>query len=340
MVSLQAEVAARAVPAAGGATMNPFRNVLVHLDSRPESQLALDTAARLAREDGASIAAVDALEPIAPLGISSIGDLGVPLLTANEITERLYEERRQRLESAVAPLAEAGIKVTSKVLWGSPFLAIIREVLAEGHDLVLRTAEGRSGFGGASFGATAMHLFRKCPVPVWALRPDGSARPAQRVVAAVDPDASDPARTRLAERVLSLALDLARERGSEVHVVRAWSLPGESVLRTTLGRAGVDRYAEAHEREVSRVLHAFLAGFGTALDRARVHLLRGPAQDVLPDFLADRGADLLVIGSVARTGVPGLFIGSTAERVLQRIDCSVIALKPDGFETPIRSSDG
>lgn len=319
--------------------MNRFRNVLVHLDARPESRIALDAAARLAREGGASITAVDALEPIPPLGVSSIADFGAPLLTANEIADRLHEERRQRLEQAVAPLAREGLKATSKVLWGSPFLAIVREVLAEGHDLVLRTAEGRTRFGGPSFGATAMHLFRKCPVPVWALRPHFPARATRRVVAAVDPDPGDATRTRLAERVLSLALDVAREGGGELHVVRAWSLPGESVLRTTLGRAGVERYAEAHEREVSRVLHEFLGGFGTALDRARVHLLRGAAHDVLPDFLADRGADLLVIGSVARTGVPGLLIGSTAERVLQRIDCSVIALKPDGFETPIRSSD-
>jgi len=319
--------------------MTRFRNVLVHLDSRAESQLALDAAARLARESGASISVVDALEPLPPLGFAPAGDFGAPLLTAAEISDRLHEDRLLRLRQAIAPLQREGLKVGAQVLWGSAFLAIVREVIANGRDLVLQTAEGRTRLGGPVFGSTTMHLFRKCPCPVWALHPDLHARPVRRVVAAVDPDAGDAARTRLAERVLGLALEQARDRGCELHVVRAWTLPGESVLRTTLGLGGLERYAEAQEREVSRVLHEFLARFGAALDRARVHLLRGPAPSVIPEFVAARGADLLVIASVARTGVPGLFIGSTAERVLQRVECSVLAVKPDGFETPVRLAD-
>ena len=46
-------------------------------------------------------------------------------------------------------------------------------------------------------------------------------------------------------------------------------------------------------------------------------------------------ADVIVMGTVARTGVPGFIMGNTAETILNQIDCSVLAIKPPGFETPV-----
>jgi nucleotide-binding universal stress UspA family protein len=42
---------------------------------------------------------------------------------------------------------------------------------------------------------------------------------------------------------------------------------------------------------------------------------------------------------VARTGIPGLIIGNTAESVLSKIDCSVLAVKPPNFITPVTLED-
>jgi universal stress protein E len=43
----------------------------------------------------------------------------------------------------------------------------------------------------------------------------------------------------------------------------------------------------------------------------------------------------VVMGTVARTGVPGFIMGNTAETILSQIDCSVLAIKPPGFTTPV-----
>ncbi|MBE0500573.1 MAG: universal stress protein [Desulfuromonadales bacterium] len=48
-----------------------------------------------------------------------------------------------------------------------------------------------------------------------------------------------------------------------------------------------------------------------------------------------RKPDIVVMGTVARTGLPGLLIGNTAEFVLARISCSILAIKPQGFNTPV-----
>jgi nucleotide-binding universal stress UspA family protein len=41
------------------------------------------------------------------------------------------------------------------------------------------------------------------------------------------------------------------------------------------------------------------------------------------------------MGTVCRTGIPGLIIGNTAERVLDVVDCSVLTVKPEGFVSPV-----
>jgi nucleotide-binding universal stress UspA family protein len=45
--------------------------------------------------------------------------------------------------------------------------------------------------------------------------------------------------------------------------------------------------------------------------------------------------DLLVMGTVCRTGIAGFIIGNTAEKVLSVVNCSVLTVKPEGFVTPV-----
>jgi nucleotide-binding universal stress UspA family protein len=65
------------------------------------------------------------------------------------------------------------------------------------------------------------------------------------------------------------------------------------------------------------------------------HLVRGRPADAIIDFVASHLIGLLVMGTVGRTGIPGLLIGNTAERVLGEVTCSVLALKPRGFVSPV-----
>jgi nucleotide-binding universal stress UspA family protein len=41
------------------------------------------------------------------------------------------------------------------------------------------------------------------------------------------------------------------------------------------------------------------------------------------------------MGTVVRTGIPGLLIGNTAETVFHHVRCSVLAVKPDSFVSPV-----
>lgn len=45
--------------------------------------------------------------------------------------------------------------------------------------------------------------------------------------------------------------------------------------------------------------------------------------------------DLVVMGTVGRRGIKGFFMGNTAEKVLNNINCSVLAIKPKGWKTSV-----
>lgn len=65
--------------------------------------------------------------------------------------------------------------------------------------------------------------------------------------------------------------------------------------------------------------------------------VRGSPDEVIPQFITENDIDILVMGTVGRSGIPGFVIGNTAENVLQNLNCSLIAIKPNGFMTPIKA---
>ncbi len=68
----------------------------------------------------------------------------------------------------------------------------------------------------------------------------------------------------------------------------------------------------------------------------RMHLVKSLPHQVIPGFVRKEQVDLVVTGSVGHSGLAGFFIGNTAEKILLGLNCSVLALKPQGFKTPVR----
>jgi universal stress protein E len=73
-------------------------------------------------------------------------------------------------------------------------------------------------------------------------------------------------------------------------------------------------------------LRALAARHGIA--PAQVHLEAGDARELIPEVALRRRADLVVMGAVSRSRLRQLLVGSTAESVLDRLECDVLAVKP------------
>lgn len=67
----------------------------------------------------------------------------------------------------------------------------------------------------------------------------------------------------------------------------------------------------------------------------QTHIIQGYPDQELPKFANEIDADLMVMGTVARSGVAGVIIGNTAETILSQLKCSVLAVKPIEFISPI-----
>jgi len=70
--------------------------------------------------------------------------------------------------------------------------------------------------------------------------------------------------------------------------------------------------------------------------KPKVELLKGKPETEIPKFTDEINASLVVMGTVGRTGIPGLFMGNTTEEILNQLNCSVLAIKPKGFKSPVK----
>jgi len=311
--------------------MKRFKNILL-LGGKPEGEATLERAVTLAERNQAELTVIEVIEKLSReerMLNKSRHDV--------DLMEIAAQESSKRLESLITPLQSEGLRVKTKVLFGTPFLEIIREVLRNGHDLVMKTAEGKSELKHILLGSTAMHLMRKCPCPVWVVKPSRREQDAQ-ILAAVDPLPSDDERQGLNTKIMELATSLAELEGSELHIVHCWMQPYKGRLKMLdgLARDTVDKIIGDTRNEHKMWLNAFLEKFALENLNHKLHLLKGEPGLMIPKLAWRMRIELIVMGTVCRTGVAGFFIGNTAEKVLNQVDCSVLTVKPDGFVTPVR----
>ena len=179
---------------------------------------------------------------------------------------------------------------------------------------------------------------RKCPCPVWAIKPS-SKTGFDRIMAAVDFDPAHEENQALNTKIIELASSLAEFQDAELYVVHAWRLYGENLLRNRSGLRPneIDKIVERSLETHRRWLNDLVQKNAPTIPEHRIHLLKGEAGDLIPETAIKIKVDLIVMGTVGRTGIPGYFIGNTAERILQQVNCSVMAVKPDRFVSPVES---
>lgn len=292
--------------------MHRFRSILYVFDDEPSAAPAFRRAVDLARRNQAPLTVAHCLQG-----------------------HERSEEWRAKLQALVAAEA-AGVDVKVAVLDGEPDVAIIRAVLRDGHDLVMKMGVEEHGWLAHLRTTIDERLQRECPCPVWIDRPhEGDTY--RRILAAVDP--YNEHAPELEPGIVRLAASLAEIEGAELHVAHAWRLVGERRMR---GRAFTESAKHEIEDMVAeeragheRAVNALLAPFRGGPVELHVHLEKGEPQVVIPALVERLGIDLIVMGTVARTGIGALLMGNTAEGILAQVRCSVLAVKPAGFKSPI-----
>jgi len=313
--------------------MKRFKNILFCTEGETSDHLALELADEFAKRNEGHLTVFNVIKEL-PRELSRLA-AAMPL---DAIQSMALEEARDHMERFVSSVPTITPPVTINVSCGKPCIEIVRAVLRHQHDLVIIVGSARKGIKEKILGSTGMRLMRKCPCPVWVVNLSQRKR-FSRILAAVDPDPLDVVRDGMNTKILELATSLAELDNSELHVVHAWQTIDEASLWGSQAEIPVSEVVEWTRRiseEHQRLLRDLLARFDLGRLVCQTHLIEGDAGTVIPEFAAKEQIDLIVMGTVARVGLEGYFIGNTAETVLNRVACSVLTIKPEGFVSPIK----
>lgn len=304
--------------------MDRFHNLLVLLPPDQPVQAVVKTADTLAKQNQANVTLVDVIDV-------DVGGRFWRSPRSGEMLEQALVEASEKRLAQVAGLFE-DVSPHVVVRTGADFIEVIRQVYEGDHDLVLMGSQSRSS-AAARLDPTITHLLRKSPVPVWVV--DESHQEGD-VLVALGPDYDEESRG-LNRTLLELGSSLAQRKEVGLHVVHSWRVVGESLMVGGRFSLSDDQATElvADAEEGARQLVEKAVRDVPATEHATIHLMRGRPEDKIIDVVDDLRPSVVVMGTLARRGLAGMIIGNTAERVLLTLEASVMAVKPDWFESPV-----
>ncbi|MBQ4836743.1 MULTISPECIES: universal stress protein UspE [Pseudoalteromonas] len=305
--------------------MDKIKRILTVIDPTKEQQNSLERSISLAQTTGAEITA-----------FLSIYDFSY------EMTTMLSKEEREAMRLAVIKDREAWINVLieqytdldiqAKVVWHNrPYEAIIEEVLNEQFDIVIKSTHQHDTLKSVIFTPTDWHLIRKCPAPVLLVK-DQAWPEHGEIIAAVNSVSDNDQHQELNQRIIKDAKFICNLANASLSLVNTY--PATPVnIAIEIPEFNPSQYSEAvkkhHEDETWSLANQF------EIAKEKCIIEEGLPEDVIPSVAEKKSAELVVIGTVGRTGLSAALIGNTAEHVIDSLDCDVLALKPDGYKSPL-----
>ncbi|MEH6451775.1 MAG: universal stress protein UspE [Psychromonas sp.] len=310
--------------------MLKYRNILVFIDPSQESQHALERAADIAQKQGDTKLTL----------FLCCYDLSYEMTSLSSGEERqamrniVINENKEWLETIAKPYVGKGLNIDSQVHWHHrPFQAAIIEVLENQHDLVVKATHQHSKLSAILFTPTDWNLLRKCPVPVLLVKnhlwPENG-----NILCALDcKSVQDEEHHHLNQQILSEAKGMAEVINANIHLVNAYPTPPMNIM-LELPEFDPINYEDGLKNFHQKTLNAYAET--QDIPSNQVHLLQGLPEDIISEVAEEIDAELVILGTVGRSGLSATLLGHTAEQVIDNLNCDLLALKPQGFVSPIK----
>lgn len=311
--------------------MQPIRRILVAIkDTRRSSAPELAKAAALARGLGAELELFHAI--VSPLAFDVFTGEGMKKRQDAESARQL-----QRLERMAAPLRRRGIKTGTAVEWDYPsYEALVRRARRTRADLIVAGRHDTRHVARWLLRYTDWELLRQSPVPLLLVKKPQPWR-APVILAAVDPSHAFAKTAKLDKTILELGESVGAALRGAMHVLHAYvptalGIPESRLLAPDASRRIADDAAKHAGQRLDKALRS--AGLAQ-LPEERRHLVPLHPVDSIPRLARRLGCDLVVMGAISRSGLKGLMIGNTAERLLDDLPCDLLIVKPPGFRSTV-----
>lgn len=303
-----------------------FNNILVVLNPENDKQYALARAVRLAKEQKNS-------NPVKITLFLAIYDLSYEmsaLLSPEERAEmhrNVIEQRKLAIQPYIEKYASDGINFSSTVVWHSNEAeAITTEVETHNYDLVVKYTNAEESLKSLIVTPVDWQILRKCPTPILVVK-DGDWKHQRRILVAVNvSDDENEAHSTFNDELVSLSMDLADslDRGN-IHLVTAYP-PTPINMAIDLPEFSSGEYSSGLRGQYLLNMKALRQKYG--IDGDHTHVLEGFPEDVIPQVAEKLEAELVILGTIGRTGLSAAFLGNTAEHVISKLNCNLLAIKP------------
>jgi len=308
--------------------METIKRIIAVIDPTKDDQNALARSIDLAKKSGASITA-----------FMTVYDFSYEMTTMLSGDEReamrqaVLKDRELWLKDLVSPYQN--INIDTQVIWHNrPYEAIINTVINDKYDLVIKGTHQHGALKAVIFTPTDWHLVRKCPTPVLFVK--DMQWPAQgNILAAVNAVSENEQHLSLNKRIIKDAQFLCELANAKLNLVNAFpATPVNIAIEIPEFNPGL--YNESVKKHHIELTNELANEFNLTSEQCFIE--EGLPEDVIPDVAKRLNSELVVIGTVGRTGLSAALVGNTAEHVIDSLDCDVLALKPDGYVSPLAES--
>jgi len=307
--------------------MKPAKSILVYVDTHAEHpQPAVDVALALAKPHRLPVVFCDAVDPNAWSRTRTDAKVA-------QAIDAFAREKEDRLRDLADRASGDGLETRAALLRGKPVIEIVREVLRNDHGLFIKTMMPEDATPTRPFGALGRALLRKCPCPVYLVQPGHEQ--VKKILVALDPFDQAETPSELNQRLLHWSRTIGATHHAPIRLLHVFRVYGERILLERMNPGDFEKYANeelAHARKRVEYIRESTRDDDT---RIEVDIVEGSAEQVIPAYATNNNIDLLVLGTVARSGIRGILIGNTAEVVLENAPCSILAVKPPEFVSPI-----
>lgn len=310
-----------------------YERILVATDFSESATAAFRQGVWLARQTGATLVLAHTLPDRLRLDQTEALRAQLDLLYGEGqlLPRELRDPAEARLKQMVADHGATDLNVRFLVLPGEPFVELTHAAQSEGIDLVLAGTRGLSAWKEFLVGSTAKRLIRKCPSSVWIVKAE-HLEPPKVVLAATD-------FSEVSRRAALQGLRIAQQASAQFHLLHTIDHLADYLTAGREDHVSGFPIGPPLRREINdgaqRLLEEFVTSLGADLEQVRLHLSWGSAWQEISRLAQHLHSDLIVLGTVGRSGIPGVLLGNTAERVLGACESSILTVKPEGFVSPL-----
>ena len=308
--------------------MASYNKILAVVDPSSEEQKSISRAIEIAEKANAQVTAL--------LCIYDFSYEMTTMLSADEretMRSAMINERTRWLSDVVANIPSAeNVDLDIKVVWHNrPFESIIYEVIDHQYDLIVKGTHLHSTLKSIIFTPTDWHLLRKAPASVLLVK--DHAWPANgNVLAAINVGTEDSDHQSLNTIVSEHAAYFTELLDANLHFVNSY--PGTPVnIAVEMPEFDPRNYNNTVKDYHVDAMREHAETYN--VHENQCHVKEGLTEDVISQVASNIDAELVVIGTVGRQGISAALIGNTAEHVIDVITCDLLALKPDGFKSPL-----